>query len=152
MPARTEVKFYTTDVAKKVGEVAKARLLNMVRFVERTVQESFREAKTGAIYGTHQASAAGEAPAIRTGRYRQSIHHEIRQVGPASFEADLGSTVEGQGDWLEFGTKDRRELNPSAETPTSLEFGTSGMSPRPHWRPALEKLRKRIAEFLKPEA
>lgn len=156
------VLWHGEKVLNEIDRIVLTRLRGMVRFVERDVQERIREPKTGREYQvsktgkTHVASAPGEAPGVVTGRFRQSVHHEIRRSGPAQYEAELGSSLEGIPVYLEFGTMDRREDNPTAENyprPGSIdaELGTSGMAPRPVWRPALAALKARIAEFLAEE-
>ena len=73
--------------------------------------------KTGRIYGRHQASAPGEAPANDTGFLAGSIRIDINQ----KWEVDL------------------RALAPYA---VHLEYGTRKMAPRPFLRPAAESVGK----------
>lgn len=73
-----------------------------------------RGPKTGRMYGKHQASAPGEAPATDTGRLVKSITWQTLRQGLA---ADVGSPL------------------PYA---VFLEEGTSKMAARPWLRPAFE--------------
>ena len=73
-----------------------------------------RGSKSGRVYGRHQASAPGEAPATDTGRLIQSIQWQISNHG---FTAEVGSTV--------------------FYAPL-LEEGTDSMAARPWLRPAYE--------------
>lgn len=82
-------------------------------------------ARTGRVYGKHQASAPGEPPAPDTRGLLESITHE---VGTAAIggRGRLGSGIASS---VRVGTN-----HPAAEL---LEFGTVKMAPRPHARPAL---------------
>jgi HK97 gp10 family phage protein len=63
---------------------------------------------------THQASAAGEAPATDTGRLASGTQY--RMTGPLTAEVDNA---------VEYGP--------------FLEFGTQSIAPRPAWRPAIQE-------------
>ena len=63
---------------------------------------------------THQASAAGEAPATDTGRLASGTQY--RMTGPLTAEVD-NAVVYGP----------------------FLEFGTQSIAPRPAWRPAIQE-------------
>jgi len=58
--------------------------------------------KTGRMYGKHQASAPGEAPANRTGRLANSGDYQVRNWQ----EMTVGETAEYAG-YLEEGTRGR---------------------------------------------
>jgi hypothetical protein len=73
---------------------------------------------SGRIYGKHQASAPGETPAVDTGVYINSINTQLVSSSDASAYAEVG-TGDERGEWL--------------------EFGTSRMAARPHFRPAYDK-------------
>lgn len=79
---------------------------------------------TGIIYQrgnkTHQTSAPGEAPAVDTGRLRASYTSEAHE---AEKYVEVGTNVE----YAPF-----------------LEYGTSKMDARPHFRPAIEQTRAAI--------
>lgn len=137
----SKVVWFGDEILKQLEADMTKRLLRMVYFVERTVQELFREPKSGNTYQvnpgvkngrTYTASAPGEAPAVRTGRLRQSITHAIEKTGVATIKADVGTSIA------------------DPEYPKHLEFGTSLMKARPAWRPALARLIAKKAEFFKP--
>lgn len=71
----------------------------------------------GETYGRHTASAPGDAPAVDTGRLRQSI--VALKVGDARWR--VGTNV---------------------QYALYLEFGTRRMAPRPFIRPVIEKVRR----------
>jgi len=79
-------------------------------------QSSMEGQKSGHMYGSHQASAPGEAPAVDTGYLKGSQFVEM--VTPTS--AIVGVV---------------------AEYGIHLEFGTVKMMARPFLRPAAEKVR-----------
>ena len=89
--------------------------------------------KTGRRYKhgtvTHQASAAGEAPASDTGTLAASIHP---RKGKKKLQYFSGSN-QGQG------TKYAK----------SLEFGTRNIAPRPFVKPAFDKWHDKIKKALK---
>lgn len=89
--------------------------------IEGEVKKEMRGSKSGRQYGTHQASAPGQAPAVDTGLLINSI-----QVVNVS---DLTSTV---------GT--------NVEYAMGLEFGTTRVAPRPVWIPVTEKMRKTFVD------
>lgn len=86
-----------------------------VLFVETHIKQNMAAAKSGAMYGDHQASAPGEAPAIDTGVLAASIQTEV-------------NGTEGQ-------------VFTNAETAEMLEFGTVKMAARPFMTPAAEAAR-----------
>lgn len=98
------------------------------------VKKYQRGPATGIVYEkynprrTHQASAAGEAPATDTGRLASSVTFE--STGPLTVEV---STEVEYGPYLEFGTRD--------------------IAPRPNWVPSVQeeepKFNERIERALK---
>lgn len=86
-----------------------------------------RSTPTGELYKrtnptrTHRASAAGQPPAVDTGRLVNSI--TFKKTGTAS--AEVFTDVE-YGPWL--------------------EFGTMHIDPRPAWIPAVERIQPRFVE------
>lgn len=70
---------------------------------------------------TRRSSAPGEAPAVQTGRLRDSIHWDR----PESLYRIVGS-FGGEANDLGY--------------PVMLEFGTARMAPRPYLRPAVKKI------------
>lgn len=77
------------------------------------IEASMRSAKTGRKYGSHQASAPGESPAVRTGKYLLSISRD-KQILKAA-----------------IGTRSLIGLY--------LEKGTKRMAARPHFEAALRE-------------
>ncbi len=75
------------------------------------VLESMAGPKSGRVYGTHQASAPGETPAIDTGDLSEGIHTE-------GFKRKLES-----------------DLVSSDKKSAGLEFGTLRVAPRPFMMP-----------------
>jgi hypothetical protein len=92
--------------------------------IEARIKISFSEPKTGAVYGGHQASAPGEAPAIDYGF--------------------LANSVQG---YMETATKGGVGIG--AEYGPHLEYGTSTIEPRPFMVPAAESVRKQFQESLR---
>lgn len=84
-------------------------------------------ARTGRIYGEHQASAPGEPPAEDTGALRASIEARVNISG--------GNVIG------EIGTR-------SVPYAAELEFGTSRVEPRPFLRPTVNEQRRRIMNIL----
>lgn len=76
--------------------------------------------KSGRMYGRHQASAAGEAPASDTGRLANSI---LVRHTPGTLTASVVCT---------------------AAYGLALEFGTRHMAPRPFMRPPISTKRAEI--------
>lgn len=70
--------------------------------------------KSGRMYGTHQASAPGEAPAVDTGALVNSIQTDAQ---PGSLTAAVATSM---------------------DYATHLEYGTVHMAPRPAWTPEAE--------------
>ena len=68
--------------------------------------------RTGRIYGSHQASAAGEYPAKMTGKLAESVKIE---------NSNLRLTIGEAADYAQY-----------------LEIGTAKMAARPHLRPSVE--------------
>lgn len=77
---------------------------------------------TGHVYSygnvEHQASAPGEPPATDTGNLVAGMAVEKGDRSPTVVQANVGA---------------------AAEYDEALEFGTSKMRPRPHWRPAIDQ-------------
>lgn len=92
--------------------------------IEAGIKVSFSEQKHGRMYGAHQASAPGEAPAI-----------------------DYGTLANSVQTFMESDTKGGVGI--SAEHGPHLELGTSNMAPRPYAAPAAEKQRRKFQESLR---
>lgn len=82
--------------------------------IEAAVKAEMSAPKSGRVYGDHQASAPGEAPAIDTGAYANDI--QTRVTGPA-----------------------RGVVGTNQEQAEALEFGGEALAARPVWRPAVEE-------------
>jgi len=76
--------------------------------------------KTGNVYGTHRASAPGEAPADFTGDLLDDM--KVRMVGPTTAEVSF----------------------PRAYYALFLEYGTAKMAARPFLHPSMEAERPRF--------
>lgn len=87
--------------------------------VEAVLKQSMADVKSGRVYGTHVASAPGEAPALDMGVLAGSI--QVQPLGPA-----LAAVFTNQ------------------EYAVHLEFGTTRMAARPAWVPAAEEVRPRF--------
>lgn len=111
------------DYAKRLTQATEQALEAIRNVIITGVLKIDREAKilidrgpkTGRMYGKHQASAPGEAPATNTGKLIKSITWETSRQG---LIAEVGSPL------------------PYA---SFLEDGTRKMDPRPWLQPAYEK-------------
>jgi HK97 gp10 family phage protein len=104
-----------------IDVVAKA-----ARDVEANAKQGMQGPKSGAMYGNHQASAPGEAPAIDTGNLINSMDVSYENGGLTAYI--------GPAD-VEYGIY--------------LEFGTLHMAPRPFMTPAAEKVRPAFLKAMK---
>ncbi len=95
--------------AELTADQALAKLANSIK--TKAVMNIQRGTKTGHIYGNHQASAPGEAPASDTGKLASSI-----QI-----------SKQGAGVWY---------ISARAPYAAALEFGTERMEARPFMTPA----------------
>lgn len=107
------------DVEKVTRNAVKESALKIEADAKRLIQRGFR---SGAVYGSHIASAPGEAPKTDTGNL---VRHITSSFSNKGFSADVGSREQ-------------------AKYGLYLEFGTSLISPRPWLRPTLEKNKKFI--------
>lgn len=78
--------------------------------------------------GVHQASAPGEAPAVRTGVLLRSIAGVLEETA-TGVEMRAGTTL-------------------SDSYPVALEFGAAALAPRPMWRPAFQTAVTRGAQIV----
>lgn len=106
---------------ENLGEVVMAGAL----VLEGVIKISMGEQKHGRTYGSHVASAPGEAPAIEMGALVNTIRVEL-----ASSEAGSASAIVGT----------------NAEYGEELEFGTARMKPRPFLRPAADQHQQEVNE------
>lgn len=110
-------------------EAGASRAVRLAAFhINERLQAKFREPKSGRWYGSHRASAPGQAPAIDFGTLASSY----RVIEVDKFKAVVASSSE--------------------EAPLQ-EYGTRNMEPRPHLYPAAEEERpdfeKAIATLLR---
>jgi HK97 gp10 family phage protein len=121
MATKFDVQMRSNHLPDLAGEI-RQRVIDAVakaaRDVEANAKVSMQGAKSGAMYGAHQASAPGEAPAIDMGNLFNAVD--------VSFE-DGGLTAY-------VGPRD-------VEYAVYLEYGTRNMAPRPFMTPAAEKVR-----------
>lgn len=118
---------------RKIAEDLRAELKEAVVAGAGEVRDSavgsMREPKTGRLVtrgaALHRASAAGEPPAVETGRLQASVHTEVDLDG-------LGAEV---GTALDYGA--------------FLEFGTRKIAARPWLFPAFERRKKGIRARIK---
>ena len=110
-------KNYSKQMEKKVKDVIGVAG-NLVRNTAITSIQS--GAKSGVMYGKHQASAPGQAPATDTGFLQSNIVLNIEASG-------LVANVESRAMYSKF-----------------LEFGTVKMKARPFMFPALEENKPKI--------
>lgn len=87
-----------------------------IKRIEANVKMGMQEIHSGAMYGTHQASAPGEYPAIDTGALINSVQSEM--------ETDLVGVVYTNSNYAMY-----------------LEYGTINMSPRSFMVPSTERER-----------
>lgn len=92
--------------------------------VESVIKRSMAEPKSGALYGSHRASAPGESPAMDTGTLAASIQVEPTGATSAAVATNMDYAVH-------------------------LEYGTVNMAARPAWVPAAEEVRPRFIQRLR---
>lgn len=116
-----------TRLSSKASEYQKnlrAALVKGGNMVAKSAKKSIaRGQKTGVVYGNHQASAPGEAPAQDTGELARGIQ------------------VQKRGDHV--------LIVSTAPYSAALEFGTETIAPRPFMQPAVEENREPIKAMLK---
>ena len=96
---------------REAGEIVEETVLD----IETNIKVGMASSHNGEWYGSHQASAPGEMPAIDTGALAASIQTDVQRTK---------GTVYTNMEYAEF-----------------LEYGTSNMEPRPYMTPAAEAAR-----------
>jgi len=96
---------------REVGEIVEETVLD----IETQIKVGMASSHNGEWYGSHQASAPGEMPAIDTGALAASIQTDVQKTK---------GTVYTNMEYSEF-----------------LEYGTVNMEPRPYFTPAAESAR-----------
>ena len=138
---------WNQNVENKFIDENQNRLLKIGFSIERDIKLSMQEKGSGKVYWKgkyrdimHQASAAGETPAVDTGRLRASIT-----------TAWPGGRSQGGKDAIESPPKEFRRfvvrVGTNVEYGVYLELGTSKLAPRPFLRPALERHREELANM-----
>ena len=102
----------------KVDKQIKDRLENAGAFAENAVKMALSMPGGGKLYGSHRASAPGQAPSVWTGDLRASITHTVLKLGV------LWTAIVGTD----------KEYAPK------LEFGTNKMAPRPFMRVTIARI------------
>jgi hypothetical protein len=110
----------TSRLDARAGRVVRQTIAE----IEARIKISFSEAKHGVVYGEHQASAPGEAPAIDQGTLASSVQSYME-------------------------TEHRGGVGVGAEHGPHLELGTSNMEPRPFMAPAAESVKRDFQESLR---
>ncbi|AFZ66068.1 hypothetical protein [Deinococcus peraridilitoris] len=105
--------------------MVEARIAGIAQELRDDVVVQLSSPGSGRRYGTHQASAPGESPAADQNRLRGSF--AAVRYGPAFWR--VGTNYD--------------QANGNKAIPVALEFGTRNMAPRPYFRPAVEKLKRR---------
>lgn len=101
------------EIERRTEEVAE----RSAKRTQKRIVEGMNEGKSGRTYGSHQASAPGESPAVLTHDLEESI-----QVIPG----------EQAGEWQTIATDEKAEL---------MEFGTvktDNLKPRPFMKPGAD--------------
>lgn len=121
------VKFALNSQVRQHGEAVRKRLAAVppatCEAVKERVEVAMAEPKSGHVYGTHQASAPGEAPAIDTRGLLESGHVEV--------------VSERQSDLV---------YDDKAAVPMELGAPARGLAPRPFLGPAMEQEREPFFE------
>ena len=108
------------EIVRKLPEAARAIVTETVLQIETNIKVGMASSHNGEWYGSHQASAPGEMPALDTGALAASIQTDV---------TGTKGTVYTNQEYAEY-----------------LEYGTSNMEPRPYMTPAAESAR---APFLR---
>jgi len=120
------------DAVAEIGAAVTKTALDVDRDIKKRMQSSpasgrlYRRGKGRNRSRTHRASAPGQPPAIDTGRLINSIM--FRQETPLTATVSSNAIYAAR---LEYGGGDSRGVY---------------IAPRPSWRPAVEKMRPKLAE------
>lgn len=88
-------------------------------------REVLSQKGSGRVYGGHQASAPGEAPAVDTGALRNAV--QVAQMDPLTYVVGIAGKVKHPTSGTELGI-----------IAITLERGGRKLAPRPHARVALD--------------
>ncbi len=108
---------------KQLGEMERALKLSALDVRNEAIRSIESGPKTGIVYGRHQASAPGEAPATDSGVLVGSINSGLVTRTKRKVEAVAGS---------------------DSEYGIHLEFGTKNMAARPWLQPAFDRMKNQI--------
>jgi len=143
-----KVKIIKTNVKEILASMSGDRLGRAVMaggfVLEAEVKISMSsQAHSGRVYGNHQASAAGETPAVDTGAYVNSIVTQLVNSNETEAFAEVG-TGSVQAMRLEYGFVGRDSLG-----------RLYNQLPRPHFRPAfdnnVEKIKAAVRAWSKKQ-
>ena len=125
---------------RRVNNIIAQRLVAAATIVEGKMKTSMQEPKTGRIYrkpystATHQASAPGESPAVRTARLLNSITYDLPRKRGFTWSIRIGTNVKDEITGFNY--------------PFNLEFGFATriayVQPRPWGRPSLDNSLREI--------
>jgi len=109
------------NAIRGVEKGAKKAALKMAYRIETEIKDRMSKSGSGITYGSHQASAPGDPPAVDTGTLRASI---------VSRETSKGASVSSHMEYAIY-----------------LELGTSKMAPRPVWIPVAQEIAQRAVSI-----
>lgn len=140
------VKWHDKELKKMVADAAMDAVKRGCFLVEGDAKKLMKPG-SGNVYPRpggkmHHASAAGQPPAVDTGRLRASISSNWNGSG-----MDRGNVDSQAGSDDGVGRPDKEltgVVGTNVEYAGYLEMGTVKMGPRPYLRPALEKNRSKI--------
>lgn len=112
------------EIAGRLPGAVMDAVMESAHDVESVIKASMAEPKSGALYGSHRASAPGESPAMDTGTLAGSIQTEPTGATSAAVSTNQDYAVH-------------------------LEYGTVNMAARPAWVPAAEEVRPRFLQRLR---
>ena len=116
------------EIARRLPQEVRDVIQETILEIETDLKAEMAEPKHGALYprgyGTHQASAPGEVPAVDYGILINSVQTTMERD-------DLGLVYEG------------------TEYAEVLEYGSVHMAPRPHMTPAADRARPKFSERMR---
>lgn len=122
---RIVVKFnHFQEIAAQMPNAVGKIVRKTARDIEADAEQSMEGPKSGQMYGAHQASAPGEAPAVDTGNLKGSIDTEMT-------------------------SKTTAVVAVGAEYGAHLEYGTRKMTMRPYMRPAAERKARAFVDAMR---
>ncbi len=110
----------------KLEKELEDRLEKAAAYAETAVKTALSQPGGGHLYGSHRASAPGQAPTVLTGQLRASITHKVVRAG-LFLQAIVGTNV---------------------LYALLLEYGTSKMAPRPFLRATIDKIQGQLWDIM----